>query len=83
MEKPLTQGWSATRESMKDSRHKLLLVAACATVLVTGAIILWPADTFGKCMVRMADKARGNATIFSQLVHSNCYAMSPSYLEQK
>lgn len=83
MQEPLTQGWSATKESLKESRIKWLLGGSCSTVLLTVAFILWPSDNFGKCMVRMAEKAQGNATIFNQLVRSNCYMMSPAYLDGK
>jgi hypothetical protein len=45
----------------------------------------WPAqnDEYGVCMERMADKAHGNATIFNRLASSNCYKLSPAYIEQK
>jgi type VI protein secretion system component VasK len=33
---------------------------------------LWPAQTFEKCMVKMAEKAQGNDSIFRALAHANC-----------
>lgn len=35
----------------------------------------WPATTFEKCTIEMAEKAQGNSTIYTSLVHANCKSL--------
>lgn len=35
----------------------------------------WTPQTYEKCMVKMAEKAQGNSTIFSALANSNCRSL--------
>jgi hypothetical protein len=34
---------------------------------------LWPQQTFGKCLVKMAEKAQGSTYIFNSLLRTNCH----------
>ena len=51
-------------------------VALTAGLVATGIGVLvwsfWPKPTYQSCMVRMAEKAQGNSTIFRDLARSNC-----------
>lgn len=60
-------------ESIRKSSWVLGVVVAVAAVYWTWHF--WPAQTYEKCMVKMAEKAQGNSTIFSALANSNCRSL--------
>ena len=68
----LSEGWSASKASTKERAIKLAVVLVAGMLLIWGAMALWPKQTFAECVVKMADKAKGNATIFVQLRYSVC-----------
>lgn len=82
-----TDGMQPT-EAMKaeTKRHQAIFLGAVVVLNVAALTwTFWPSSpgTYEDCMVRMAEKAEGNATIFNRLAFSNCYKLSPAYIEQK
>lgn len=75
-------------DAILDSNRRTQTIVLGVVVILNVVVLtwtFWPAqkDEYEICMERMADKARGNATIFSRLASSNCYKLSPAYIEQK
>jgi len=60
-------------ESIRQSWWVLGVVVAVNVAYWTWHF--WPPQTYEKCMVKMAEKAQGNSTIFSALANSNCRSL--------
>lgn len=67
-------------------RHSNIFLAV-VIVLNVGVLTwtFWPTKpaTYEDCLVQMAEKAKGNATIYNSLAHANCRRMSPAYIEDQ
>lgn len=64
-------------EERKEIRHNktmgmAIMAGAVATIAVAFAMMFWPSQSRGKCLIDMAEKANGNSTIFNALVLANC-----------
>lgn len=82
-----SDGMTPTESMHKEQRRREYWVLAVVVIanLAVFAWSFWPApqNEYEACLERVADKARGNATIFNRLASANCYKLSPAYLEQK
>lgn len=72
-------GDKAHRAQMKRQSNIFLAVVI---VLNVGVLTwtFWPTKpaTYEDCLVQMAEKAKGNATIYNSLARANCHRMSPA-----
>lgn len=76
-------GDQAHRARMKRQSSIFLAVVI---VLNVGVLTwtFWPTKptTYEDCLLQMAEKAKGNATIYTSLAQANCSRMSPARAEQ-
>ena len=74
-------------EAMRVSQRRQQAIFLSVVVILNVIVLtwtFWPSKptSYEECLMQMADKAKGNATIFNRLTTANCYRLSPAYIEQ-
>lgn len=77
------EGWSAKSEALSEFVVKAFFCGLALAVAIAMAVIFWPEQSYGDCVVQMAEKAQGNATIFQALHRAKCYPKSPAGVEDQ
>ncbi len=78
-------GGSQNHKSQMKRQSNIFL--AVVIVLNVGVLTwtFWPTKpaTYEDCLVQMAERAKGNSTIYTSLANANCYRMSQAYIERQ